>query len=69
MLKYSINICYDKIDEIFVASVPELRGCMAHGATREEALHEIDIAIDLWLEAAKKVGEQIPEPLTLGAAV
>ena len=63
MLKYSISIQYDASDNIFVANVPELRGCMAHGKTREEAMKEIQIAMKLWLEDAEEVGEKIPEPI------
>ena len=62
MLKYSISINYDRNDKIFVASVPELRGCMAHGNTPEEAMKEIKTAMELWLEDAKELGEYIPEP-------
>jgi len=63
MGKYSIIIQYCKIDNIYVASIPELRGCMAHGKTQAEALKEINIAMELWLECAKEVGEPIPEPM------
>ena len=63
MLKYSITIQYEKNDNIFVARVPELRGCMAHGDTPEEAIKEIQIAMELWLEDAREVGEPIPEPM------
>ncbi|MDE6828823.1 MAG: type II toxin-antitoxin system HicB family antitoxin, partial [Lachnospiraceae bacterium] len=45
------------------ASVPELQGCMAHGETREEALKEIEIAENLWLESANDMNIEIPEPL------
>ena len=69
MLKYSISINYDRNDKIFVANVPELRGCMAHGDTPEEAMKEIKIAMELWLEDAKEVGEDIPEPSYLPVAV
>jgi predicted RNase H-like HicB family nuclease len=50
-------------DNIFVASVPELPGCMAHGKTPEIAMKEIKIAMELWLEDAKENGETIPEPM------
>ena len=63
MLKYSVLIQYDDIDNIYVASVPELPGCMAHGSTPEEATREIKIAIELWLDCAKEVGKAIPEPM------
>ncbi len=62
MLEYSIFIQYDLEDKIFVATVPELAGCMAHGKTREEALREIEIAKNLWIECAMEDGEEIPKP-------
>lgn len=67
MAEYSIFIQYDKEDEIFVASVPELSGCMAHGKTREEALREIEIAKNLWIECVLEDGEKVPEPLLFGS--
>ena len=63
MLRYSILIQYDSTDNIFVASVPELEGCMAHGHTHEEAMEEIMVAMKLWLEVAKEHGDAIPEPM------
>ena len=62
-MKYSILIQYDANDNIYVASVPELSGCIAHGATQEKAIKEINTALDLWLESAKELGISIPEPL------
>lgn len=61
-MEYSIFIQYDSIDKIFVVSIPELPGCMAHGKTKEQALKEIDIAKDLWIETAKEERLQIPKP-------
>ena len=61
-MEYSIFIQYDSVDKIFVVSIPELPGCMAHGKTKEQALKEIDIAKDLWIETAKEEGLQIPKP-------
>ena len=62
MAEYSIFMQYDPQDKIYVASVPELQGCMAHGETKEEALKEIEIAKELWIETAKEDGLPIPEP-------
>lgn len=62
MSKYSVFMYYDVHDQIYVASSPELQGCMAHGETREEALKEIEIAETLWLESAKDMDIEIPEP-------
>jgi len=63
MLEYDILIQYDKGDNIYVASIPELEGCMAHGDTPEDAAREIKIAFELWIEAANKHGFDIPEPI------
>lgn len=62
MPKYSVFMYYDEQDQIYVASVPELQGCMAHGETKEEALKEIEIAEALWLESAKDMDIELPEP-------
>ncbi len=62
MAEYSIFIKYDPVDKIYVASVPELPGCMAHGDTKEQALKEIETAKELWIETALEDGQPIPEP-------
>ena len=49
-------------DEGYIAVVPELRGCSAFGETEEKALEEVKIAIELWIETAKKDGKYIPQP-------
>lgn len=60
--KYEIVIYWDNDDQIFVAEVPDLPGCMAHGKTRIEAAQQVSVAIELWLETAKEFGDKIPEP-------
>ena len=60
--RYEIILYWDKEDEIFVAEVPELPGCMAHGPTRSEAVQSAEEAIALWLATAKEDGIEIPEP-------
>ncbi len=62
MYRYSIEIFYSEEDEGYIAVVPELPGCSAFGGTEEEALREVKIAVDLWLETARKEGREIPEP-------
>lgn len=62
MSKYSVLIQYDDVDNIYVASIPELQGCMAHGATQEEAFREVNIVRDMWIETAKEEGLPIPKP-------
>jgi predicted RNase H-like HicB family nuclease len=61
--KYSIEIFYSQEDGGYIALAPELPGCSAFGESEEEALKEIKIAIDLWLQTAEKEGRQIPQPL------
>ena len=69
MLEYAVLIQYDKDENIYVASVPQLEGCMAHGDTPEQALHEISIAQRLWLRVAAEHGDPIPEPTILTSAI
>lgn len=49
-------------DDAFVAEVPELPGCMAHGSTQEDALKNINEAMELWIDVARDNGDHIPEP-------
>lgn len=60
--KYAIEIFYSEEDEGYIAVAPELPGCSAFGETEEEALREIKVAMDLWLEAARDEGRAIPKP-------
>lgn len=60
--KYEIVIYWDDDDQIFVAEVPELPGCMAHGATQMDAVQNVREAIDLWIETAREFGDEIPKP-------
>ncbi len=62
MYKYAIEIFYSSEDEGRIAVVPELPGCSAFGETEEDALNEVKIAIELWLETAEKEGREIPSP-------
>ncbi|MDR1664541.1 MAG: type II toxin-antitoxin system HicB family antitoxin [Clostridiales bacterium] len=67
-MQYSVVIQYDKSDKIYVASVPELKGCMAHGSTMEEAIKEIQVAVQLQLEVMAEMGMQIPMPKMYGSS-
>jgi predicted RNase H-like HicB family nuclease len=62
MDKYEIIIFWSDEDQAFVAEVPELPGCMAHGSTHEEALVNAKTAMQLWLATAREFGDPIPEP-------
>jgi len=62
MSKYAIEIFYSEEDEGHIAVMPELPGCSAFGETEEKALEEIKIAMELWLETARKEKRNIPHP-------
>lgn len=59
---YEIILYWSQDDEAFLATVPELHGCMADGATYQEALAHVEVIIDEWLETARTLGRPIPEP-------
>jgi len=61
-MKYEIILFWSDEDDVFIADVPELPGCMAHGKTPEEALKEVRKAIQLWIDTAKEFGDPIPQP-------
>lgn len=62
MHKYEIVIYWSDEDGVFIAEVPELPGCMAHGDTSEQALGQAQEAITLWLETARDHDDPIPPP-------
>ncbi|MBL0338393.1 MAG: type II toxin-antitoxin system HicB family antitoxin [Rhodospirillaceae bacterium] len=59
---YHIDLAWSDEDKAWIARVPDLQGCTAHGETAEDAAREIQTAIQLWLEVAKEDGDPIPEP-------
>ena len=62
MDRYEIIIYWSDEDQAFIAEVPELPGCMAHGATHEEVLSNIKSAMELWIKTAKEFNDPIPAP-------
>ena len=62
MYKYEIIIYWSNEDNAFIAEVPELPGCIAHGSTSAEALRNVNDAIQLWIDTAIEFGDTIPEP-------
>jgi predicted RNase H-like HicB family nuclease len=58
---YHINVFWWEPDQRWVADVPDLKSCSAHGASPFEAVTEVQTAIDLWLEVAAERGLAIPE--------
>lgn len=62
MIKYEVVIYWSEEDKTFVAEVPELPGCAADGATYQEALVNVETIVQEWIETARELGRQIPEP-------
>ena len=62
MKDYHINIFYSEEDGGYIADIPDLEACSAFGETAAEALCEVEIARQAWIEAAKSEGRTIPEP-------
>jgi predicted RNase H-like HicB family nuclease len=61
-LNYGMILWWSMEDAAYVVDVPELPGCMAHGATRQAAIKNAEDAIKLWIKTAKDDGLEIPEP-------
>lgn len=62
MVKYEVIIYWSKNDKTFIAEVPELPGCAADGKTYAEALSNVEIIIQDWIETAQELGREIPQP-------
>jgi predicted RNase H-like HicB family nuclease len=62
MIKYEVIIYWSDEDQAFIAEVPELPGCAADGATYQEALGNVGVVTQEWIETAKELGRPIPEP-------
>jgi predicted RNase H-like HicB family nuclease len=59
---YHINLFWDQRSGCWIADVPDLKYCSAHGATPAEAAAEVQVGIELWLDTARNEGLPIPEP-------
>ena len=62
MHKYEVIIYWSNEDQAFIAEVPELPGCVAHGDDRETALRNINDAMGFWIERAQELGRPVPQP-------
>ncbi len=62
MPKYEVIIYWSEQDNAFIAEVPELPGCMADGKTYQDVIKNTEIIIDEWIETAKELGREIPQP-------
>ena len=62
MHRYEIILYWGNEDQAFIAEAPELPGCMAHGDDQEEALKNIQDAMQFWIDTARELGRSVPEP-------
>lgn len=62
MNKYEIIVYWSQEDNAFIAEVPELPGCTADGENQIEALRNVNIVIDEWIETALNTRKNIPKP-------
>ena len=60
--KYEIIIYWSANDNAFIAEAPELAGCKADGGSYAEAVKNIEVVIDEWIETAKILKRPIPDP-------
>ncbi len=59
---YAIAVFWSDEDQCWIADVPDLEFCSAHGPTPEDAVREVRIALEAWLETAREMGTPIPPP-------
>lgn len=59
---YHINVFWSDDDACWIADVPDLKPCSAHGETASEAVPQAEVAVALWIEVATERGLAIPEP-------
>jgi predicted RNase H-like HicB family nuclease len=62
MSDYHINLFWSDEDKCWIADIPDLKFCSAHGGTADEALREVQIAKKGWLASAKAHKQRIPKP-------
>lgn len=60
--RYHINLFWSVDDDCWIADVPDLKTCSAHGDTPAEALKEVETAIAAWLAVAKEDRLKVPKP-------
>lgn len=60
--RYEVIIYWSAEDDAFIAEVPELPGCAADGSTYEDALANVKVVIDEWIDTARQLGRPVPQP-------
>jgi antitoxin HicB len=58
--RYRIVVEWSDEDQAFLARVPALPGCIAHGETAEKATHEAERAAELMLDVLREDRKTLP---------
>jgi len=61
-MKYEVIIYWSQEDQAFIAEVPELPGCAADGESYQEALQNVEVIMQEWIETAQQLGRIVPQP-------
>ena len=61
-IRYELIVYWSEEDQSYIVEVPELPGCMADGATYQEAVANAEVVIGEWIQTARELGRPIPEP-------
>ncbi|MCD4767544.1 MAG: type II toxin-antitoxin system HicB family antitoxin [Methanosarcinales archaeon] len=61
-IKYELIIYWSEEDDAYIVEVPELPGCMANGRTYNEAIRNVLIVIEEWIDTARELGRDVPVP-------
>ncbi|MBG1260158.1 type II toxin-antitoxin system HicB family antitoxin [Nostoc commune] len=62
MFRYEVILYWSELEQAFIAEVAELPGCAADGDTYQEALHNVELVMQEWIETAKDLGRPVPQP-------
>jgi predicted RNase H-like HicB family nuclease len=62
MQSYPIEVFWSSEDGVWIVDVPDLAFCTGHGSTPHEAVPQVEVAVDAWLDAARLEGRRIPTP-------
>lgn len=62
MIKYEVIIYWSEEDNAYIAEVPELPGCAADGETYYEAVQNVEVIVQEWIETARQLNREIPKP-------
>lgn len=61
-MQYEIILYWSEEDQAYIAEVPDLPGCVADGLTYQEALQNVEVVMQEWIETAEELGRSIPQP-------